>query len=143
MEEYLDFASRNWTLFALLGVVLAAFVTTEVLRARRGGQTVNAAEALRLFNDENAILVDVREIAEYRDGHIPEATNVPLGTLKKNPGELTKHKSRPVIVYCKTGNRSPSVVGDLKKQGFERIYHLSGGLESWKSASLPVVKGRK
>lgn len=143
MEEYVDFASRNWTLFALLGVVLAAFVTTEVLRARRGGQAVNAAEALRLFNDENAVLVDVREIAEYRDGHIPEASNIPLEALRKNPDELAKHKSRPIIVYCKTGNRSPSVIGELKKHGFENVFHLSGGLESWKSASLPVVKGRK
>ena len=143
MEEYLDFAARNWMLFALLAVVLGMIIVNEVLRLRRGGQTLTALEALRMFNDEDAVLVDVREIAEFREGHIPDATNIPLATLKQGPGDLEKYKSRPIVVYCRSGNRAPSVIGQLKKQGFERIYNLQGGLESWKSASLPVMKGRK
>jgi rhodanese-related sulfurtransferase len=74
-------------------------------------------------------LIDVREPEEYRDGHIPGAINVPVGRLSHHLPELSKEN--PVLLYCQSGNRSGIAARMLKKQGFEQVYHLHGGLFGW------------
>ncbi len=143
MAEFLDFATRNWTLFAVLAGVVAMLVVTEVMRLMRAGHTVDAQDALRLFNEEDAVLVDVREVGEYRDGHVPGATSIPVATLKSRPEELEKFKNRPIILYCRTGGQSGSAASLLKKNGYSRVYNLKGGIGTWSGANLPIVKGRK
>jgi rhodanese-related sulfurtransferase len=63
---------------------------------------------------------------------------VPLARLEG--GEVPKRKDRPVIVYCDTGERAGKAIGALRKQGFERVVNLAGGLRAWQQAGLPVEK---
>jgi len=143
MEQYLDFATRNWMLFALLGAILVLIVVNEVYRKLRGASSVTPQQALSLFNDQDAVMIDVREVGEYRDGHLPNARNLPLGNIDDRIKELKVPKNRPIIVYCRTGNRAGGAQSALKKNGFENVHLLAGGLHAWENASLPTAKGRK
>ena len=50
-----------------------------------------------------------------------------------------KYKDKPVIVVCRSGSRSASGCAMLKKQGFDQVYNLRGGLMAWKNANLPIA----
>jgi rhodanese-related sulfurtransferase len=143
MQEYFDFVAKEWPLFALLAVIIALFIGTEIMRKMRGSHSISVADALNLFNNEDAVLVDVQELEEFRNGHLPQARNMPLSLLENKVGELKFKKDRPVVVYCKSGNRAAGACNTLKKQGFENVRSLAGGLMAWQSANLPVAKGKK
>lgn len=75
-----------------------------------------------------------------RGGHIINSVHIPLGTLNNRLNELEKYKSRPIIVGCRSGQRSAAACTTLKKQGFETVYNLSGGVMGWQNANLPLTK---
>lgn len=143
MQEYLDFVAKEWPLFALLAVVVALFIGTEIMRKMRGSSSISVTDTLNLFNNEDAILVDIQELEEFRNGHLPQARNLPLSALKAKVGELNVKKDRPIVVYCRTGNRSAQACNTLKNEGFESVRSLAGGLTAWQNANLPVAKGKK
>jgi rhodanese-related sulfurtransferase len=140
MEQFVEFVIKNWYLFAALAVILVLLIGAEVLRKVRGVSNVSPTDALQLINDQDAIVVDIREAGEYKQGHIPEARHIPSGKLKERLGELQKFKDKPVILYCRTGATSSGAGALLKKQGFGAVHNLSGGLPAWQNANLPISK---
>jgi rhodanese-related sulfurtransferase len=105
-----------------------------------GGSNISVNQATLLINREDAIVVDVRETAEWSAGHIPNARHIALGHLSKHLSEIEKFKDKPVIVVCASGNRSGSGCGVLKKAGFQRVFNLAGGVHAWNDAGLPMTK---
>jgi rhodanese-related sulfurtransferase len=101
---------------------------------------VGALEAVQLINRRDAIVLDVREKADYAAGHIPNARNIPFSELSNRLRELEKFKTRPIVVNCQSGMRSAKACGALKKFGFNEVFTLRGGLGGWVEASLPVEK---
>lgn len=82
-----------------------------------------------LLSGNEVQLVDVREIEEYRSGHIEGATLIPLGVL---PYRLEAvDRDRETIVICRTGNRSKQACEILRARGYSNIKSLRGGLSSW------------
>jgi rhodanese-related sulfurtransferase len=140
MSDFAEFAQQNVLLFLALLAIVGMLVGSEVLRRMRGISTVNAAEALRLINDQEAWVVDTRDAGEYKTGHIPQARHLPLATLKEHLGELTKAGDKPIIIYCRTGSTSQSACALLKKNNIANVYSLSGGLSAWIDANLPVSR---
>ncbi len=140
MAEFIDFAIRHWYLFLGLFVVLGLLVGGEVLRKLRGVNAVNPTQALQLINHEDAIVVDIRDLSEYKKGHLPESRHIPLRELDQRMKELNKFRQKPIIVYCLTDTRASTAGGKLKKAGFESVHSLRGGLAAWQNASLPVTK---
>lgn len=106
-----------------------------------GGNVANLtpAEATLLMNREDALVLDVRETAEWSSGHITGARHITLGQLEKRMSELEKFKDKPIIVICASGNRSSSACGQLKKGGFAKVFSLAGGIASWRESSLPLT----
>jgi rhodanese-related sulfurtransferase len=137
----MQFVLNNWHLFVALGVVLGLLASTALMPRLYGIKSLNVAEAVRLINHEQGVVVDVCEPAEYRGGHIPNAISAPLSAIKTSLGVIDKHKGRPVIVACRSGNRSIKGAILLRKHGFERVYSLSGGLMAWQRDNLPLAKG--
>ena len=127
-------------LFGALGIVLILIVVMEVQRARRRGGGVDAATAVHLINREDAWVLDVRDVAAFKQGHIIEARNIPEARLDESLSSLEPHKDRPVIVCCEEGNRAASVVERLARAGFVRPLLLRGGLRAWREAELPLEK---
>lgn len=136
----MQFVINNWYLFLALAVILAMLIGPALSQRRYGIKSVNPAEAILLINRESAVVVDVCEPNEYASGHIPSATNAPLSGLEKHLKPLEKHKKKPVVVACRSGNRSVRGAIMLRKHGFERVYSLAGGLVAWQRDNLPLEK---
>ena len=138
MSDFTEFALHNWLLFLALFAILGMLIGGEILRKMRGVSTLDAAGALRLINDQDAVIVDIRDAGDYKEGHIPQARHLPFSALQERLGELTKVKDQPIIVYCRTGAASQSACILLKKNGFANVHSLKGGLPSWLDAQLPI-----
>ncbi len=136
-NHLLQFAQAN-----LLYVVLALASGAMLLWNLFGAATakgLSPLEATLLMNREDALVIDVREAAEWSAGHIANARNIPLGQLDKRMSELEKLKGRTLIVLCQSGNRSAQACRRLGKNGFEKVHNLAGGISAWTEAGLPVT----
>lgn len=106
----------------------------------RGVREVNSVAALQLINHKNALVLDVREEKEFSAGHILNAKLVPLGKITEHMAELERYRERPIVVVCRSGQRSASACALLGKQGFGQAYNLAGGVLAWQKADLPLEK---
>lgn len=140
MDQYLEFAGNHPTLILAFFVVLGVFIFLEVRRNAGGAKAIGPSEAVALVNRQNAVVLDIREDAEYRAGHIIDSLNIPLSALSSRVSELDKKKKRPIIAYCRSGARSASACRTLAKHGFETVYNLSGGIAAWQNANLPTTQ---
>jgi rhodanese-related sulfurtransferase len=135
----MQFIQDNWML-ASLAVVSGAMLTWSFIGSKISGiEEADTLKATRLFNDD-ALVLDVREDKEFAAGHIPKAKHIPLGQLSGRLKELDKFKGKPVLVTCRSGQRSARACGMLKKAGFETVYNQAGGIIAWERANLPVTK---
>jgi rhodanese-related sulfurtransferase len=123
-----------------IALVSGVMLIWPLLRRGAGGASVNTLEATQMINRQDALMLDVREQAEYAQAHILNARGLPLSQLEARIGDLEKFKDKPLIVYCATDNRSSTAVATLKKRGFTNVFSLSGGFSAWQSAGLPVQK---
>jgi len=136
----MPFIETNWMLILALVASGAMLIWPYVQRLVMPLKDIGNLNATRLINTQNAVLLDVREPAEYEGGRMPNAIHIPLGQLASRGAELAKLVSRPVIVYCERGTRSRSAVKPLATLGFKDVYTLGGGFKAWKDAGLPVEK---
>ena len=120
--------------------VSGAMLVWPLVRRGAGGPSVNTLEATQLINRQEALVLDVREQAEYAQSHILNSRGLPLSQIEARIGDMEKFKGKPVIVYCATGNRSSAAAAALKKHGFSNVVNLSGGFAAWQQAGLPVQK---
>lgn len=138
MNDFAEFALQNALLFVALFAIVGMLVGSEVLRKVRGVSALDAVGVLRLINDRDAVIVDIRDAGEYKDGHIPQARHIPFSALPERLSELAKNKDKPMVVYCRNGSTSPSACALLKKNGFADVHALTGGLPTWLDAKLPI-----
>jgi rhodanese-related sulfurtransferase len=137
MEQLFAFISNHPYLVGAFVVLLALFIRNEM---SRGGATVSAQQLVQMVNNEDAIVVDVRDKAEFEAGHIVDAINIPYANLESRIDELKKHKDKPIVVACKMGQHSGAAGTVLRKNGFTNVSRLRGGIADWRGQSLPVVK---
>ncbi len=140
MSDFAEFARHNWLLFLALFAILGMLIGGEILRRMRGVSALDAAGALRLINDQDAVIMDIRDVGDYKEGHIPQARHIPFGALRERLGELAKVKDKPMIIYCRNGATSQSACALLKKNGFADVHSLDGGLPTWLDARLPISR---
>ena len=141
IQQLSEFAVNHLLLVAAFVAILAMLAAVE-LRHRLGKvRDIAPGEAIRLINHENAVLVDMRNDKDYRDGHIVNAVQVPADN-NEAAGKLDKYRDRTLILCCRSGNQSHKLSTALSKQGFASVYNLKGGLHAWQQAGLPLTKGR-
>lgn len=124
---------------AVLATALLAIITNEVHGNLTSGKKLSAPEAVRLINDRDACIVDVRPVADFKKGHLLGAINIPSDKLKARINELEREKSKPVILYCALGGSASEAAKTLRALGFAEAFPLRGGLNAWLAASLPVT----
>ena len=100
---------------------------------------VDAAGAQAL---DGALWVDVREIDEWEQGHLPGAVLVPRGNLESRIERIAPDKSQPVVLYCAVGARSAFSAKSLTDLGYTDVHSLAGGIEDWKRDGLEIVMPR-
>jgi rhodanese-related sulfurtransferase len=138
----LDFIANNWHLFAALIVISLLIGIDTMRRGGTGANQVSAVQLPQLINQENAVVVDVCQPEEFRKGHIPAAINIPVDQIKEQLGQLEKFrkKDRPIVLSCRSGQRASRAATVLRKNEFERVYTLSGGLAAWEKENLPLER---
>lgn len=140
MGQFLEFLAHHWLLTLAFVAILGALLGTYVYGGLRAGSKVSPLDATRLINRDEAVVIDVRDEGEFKQGHILNAIHVPVKALPERVGKLENYRDRPIITVCRNGQRSASASAVLRKQGFARVYTLSGGLLAWENANLPLVK---
>lgn len=93
-------------------------------------------QAAAMLQNQQAIIVDVREANEWQQKHIPGARHIPLQQLSTRLNELEPYKNSPIIMQCQSGKRSAKAVELLKKAGFTQVSNLEGGLLAWSKVGL-------
>lgn len=92
----------------------------------------------KLEANEDVLVLDVREPAEYAFGHIPHAISIPFGDLENRMEELDK--SKPILVVCRTGNRSDMASQALASKGFTKVWNVVPGMSEWTGPTETQVK---
>ena len=100
---------------------------------------VSVAQAIKI-REAGAFVLDVREPDEWAQAHIPDATWIPLGELQSRLSEVPQ--DQPILVYCRSGNRSQEGRDILLAAGYKNVTSMSGGINDWISQGLPTVSGR-
>lgn len=139
MDQLTAFFLAHPGLFAALGIVILLLIANEVHGNLTGGKRLSVAEAVRLINDRDPLVLDVRTLADYKKGHLLNARSAPLAKLDEHIGQFAKDKAKPVLVYCALGSTAVTAVEKLRKSGFTEAYPLRGGLNAWLTANLPVT----
>lgn len=140
MAQFFEFIVNHWILSSLFVFILMLLAMDGIRGKLLGFGEVKPDEAVRMMNHDDAAVLDVREEGEYAEGHIINSIHIPLPLLENRTAELQEYKDRPLLVYCRTGNRSAQAASTLMKQGFNGVKKLSGGMIAWQGANLPVSK---
>ncbi|MDP2804487.1 MAG: rhodanese-like domain-containing protein [Gallionellaceae bacterium] len=123
-----------WVIAIILGVV---FGTQQWQMMSVPAVDVKAAQSM---NQQGALLLDVREPEEYKAVHAVNAQLIPLGQLGDRLKEIETYKDKPVVVICRSGNRSAKAVSMLQGAGYTNVNNVSGGTNAWEKAGLETIK---
>ena len=122
------------TLFALI-ILLIVNIYSEKYRKY---QVVDTNGAVSLMDDDELIIIDVREEKERKAGFLSNDLNIPMGQVKAKMDSLDKSKN--ILVYCKSGTRSDRIADILSKNDFQTVSSLNGGFNAWLKADLPIQR---
>jgi hydroxyacylglutathione hydrolase len=142
-ETRLAVVVRSLALIGLDQVVgYAAADVLEAWERSRGPlarvRELSADEVAEALRQRAVSVVDVRGMAEWESGHLPEAIHVPLGVLRDRLAELPR--DRPLIAQCQSGGRSAIAASIMQAAGFRDVAHLRGGLAAWQRAGHALAR---
>lgn len=123
---------KKWmiSLFVILGLVgCSKQNTTETPSTFI---TISSEEAQKRFEEESGyVILDVRTIQEYQEGHIPNSLNIPNETIDESIKEELKDLNQTIYIYCRSGNRSKQAAKKLIEMGYTNVIDF-GGIQTWK-----------
>jgi len=125
--------------FIFLGIVLFLATFNCKNDEREGVKLVTPEEMQTILETEDVQLVDVRTPEEYKEGYIKNSQNIDYNSPTFDEDIIKLDKTKPVILYCKSGKRSAKCSEKLIKAGFEKIYELEGGITEWKYKGFDVI----
>lgn len=137
MDHLFAFLLHHYLLSGTFVVLLIAFLLNEMAR---GGQTISPQGLSTLVNQQNARVIDVRDAAEFRSGHIAGSENIPYSRLNDHLPQLKSEPERPIVVVCNIGQTAGAAGQQLRAAGLTQVYRLDGGISGWKGQSLPLVR---
>lgn len=104
----------------------------------RGVKDISPQQAHTLIG-RGAFVLDVREPHEFSQGHLRDATLIPVGSIPSRATELESHRDRAIVVICHGGKRSATACWHLAQLGFPKTYNIAGGILAWRRAQLPLA----
>ena len=136
MERWLEFMGNHPFLFGILAVLIVLFF---VFEGQRNGRKISAQSLGILVKAKNAMLIDLRDAKDFREGHISGSRNIPYSQIASHIEEL-KSSERPLVFICNLGQVAGTA---LQQVGHADSYRLDGGISNWKAQGLPLVKAKK
>ena len=140
MDIYMEFVGNHSLLFIALVVIIVLLLQTVFSDLTRRYKLLTVPEAIDLINRDEAVVIDTRNEAEFKTGHLGDAILIPLPDIKDSLDKLKKYDGKPLLFYCKSGARSDEACKTLSKLGLSNIFALSGGIQAWQEANMPLVK---
>ena len=136
MDRVFEFMGNHPMLVSSFIALLIAFVVTE---SQRGGRRISGNELSRLVNQQDARVIDIRNVQEFREGHITGSMNVPYSQVSEKAAELIK-LGKPIVVVCALGQVASTAAKTLKLAGATDISFLGDGISGWRQQGLPLVR---
>lgn len=99
---------------------------------------VEAEELAKMMGRTDVQILDVRSEEEWKQGHVPGASHIPLGHLRDHFDELSRHSR--IVVHCQSGGRSAIAASLLQAAAFTDVIDFRGGFSAWEEANLPIEK---
>lgn len=115
---------------AVVILLVVGFVGYKGMASSPSVADVSIEEALKMWQNKEAVIIDVRTPEEYKDGHIPGVALIPIDQLPSRINEVPKDKK--VLIICRSGNRSAKGTSLLRKNGFDNVYNVTGGMLAWR-----------
>ncbi|MEI4550115.1 MAG: rhodanese-like domain-containing protein [Pseudoalteromonas spongiae] len=143
MAQFVEFVTNNLILCLIWVGLLGAIVLGWFKSRFSAVKQVNPQQLTHLVNRENGLVVDIRALKDFNQGHI--AGSIHLAAEKAKQGEfvgLEKSKNDPIILVCVSGMTAQSIANGLVKAGYEQVNVLSGGITAWQNANLPLTTGK-
>lgn len=110
-------------------IIGVAIIVARRFMPAKGVQSITSQEAQKLMKDKNVQFIDVRTPGEFRANHRKPFKNIPLSDLKRRSDEINREHS--VVLVCQSGMRSSKAAKLLKKQGYNKLYNVKGGMGAW------------
>lgn len=143
MDRLIEFITNHYFLFGAL-VVVGFLLMQDLLEGiLRKYDTATPLSTVGLLDNDDTVVLDVREPHEHAKGSIERSIHIPSGKVEERIDSLNSKKSQPIVVTCQTGTRSPQVCRKLHKLGFEHVYLLKGGMQAWEDLNLPIHRKKK
>ncbi len=103
--------------------------------------TVNVIDFQTKLNQlKDVQIIDVRTPEEYNEGHLANSKNINIRTSNFEQQLAMLDKTKPVMVYCRSGGRSANAAQKMDELGFQEVYNMDGGITQWEHAKLPTTK---
>lgn len=136
--EIIDFVFADEQLLTTITLLLliALLIGNIVADKLKKYTDVDTNAAIALMDDDNLILLDIREPKERKKGHLANDLHIPMAHVSKKLKTLDKNKK--ILVYCRSGARSAHISGLLCRNEFTQVYNLVGGMKAWQKSKLPI-----
>ncbi|WP_183909198.1 rhodanese-like domain-containing protein [Simiduia aestuariiviva] len=130
------FLTEQWLLVSLLCLLVYVYFWREGAKA---GANLSIHQMTTLINKGDAVLIDIRDAAEFKAGHIVDAINIPHAKLEKQLAELEKFQGKTLVLVDKLGQHTGHAGRMLRAKGYD-VSRLGGGMAEWQGQNLPLVK---
>jgi rhodanese-related sulfurtransferase len=141
MEQVVEFVTNHYILSGLFVALLVALIYTSVASQLSNLKELSTHEATLLMNKEDAYILDIRAVGDFKKGHILGSNQIKAEFITKGDfATLEKVKDKPIIIVCAMGMTSKRTATQMLKAGFEKVTILKGGINAWQGANLPINK---
>ncbi|WP_053972565.1 rhodanese-like domain-containing protein [Mangrovimonas sp. ST2L15] len=128
---------KKWVFLFLMSILLA--VSSCINENYDGIEEISTEEMQTLLEMDDVQLLDVRTPEEFDEGFIAGAQNIDFESETFNEDIQKLDKTKPVILYCRTGGRSARCAKKMIEAGFVKVYDLDGGISAWEHEGLKVI----
>ena len=136
--EFIQFLQGELLLTGTLFALIILLIVNLYSEKYRKYQVVDTNGAVSLMDDDELLIIDVREEKERKAGFLSNDLNIPMGQVKAKMDTLDKSKN--ILLYCKSGTRSDRIADILSKNDFKKVSSLKGGFNAWLKADLPIQR---
>lgn len=138
MDHIGQFIQNHWQLSLAFVIISSLVFINEYLTMKKQGKSLSTEQAINLINNENAVVIDLRDQTMFKTGHI-------IGSIRASEDDfksvkMDKYKEKPLILVCTRGIQAANIAKDLRSKNFTNPMILRGGIDAWKEAKLPLVK---
>jgi rhodanese-related sulfurtransferase len=139
MEHLSQFIINHWLLWLAFIFLLLLTFFNELLSQRKKAKEISPQAAITMLNNEEAIIIDLRDKESFKNGHIIHSINASADDFAQN--HMNKYKEKNIVLLCARGLQSSAVADKIRAYGYQPFV-LRGGMDAWKGEGLPLVKGK-